>query len=67
MTNTLNTLDLLSIDDVCELLCIGRNAVYTLLHAQAIKAFRIGRVWKIPAASVYLYICENANLPKTAG
>ena len=43
---------LLTIDELCSALMIGRNTAYRLLNSGAIKAFRIGRCWKIPKAAV---------------
>ena len=54
--------DLISIDDLCEMLFIGKNAAYHLLNTGEIKAFRIGRSWKIPRLSVINYIRSKSNL-----
>ena len=54
--------DLISIDDLCEMLFIGKNAAYQLLNTGEIKAFRIGRNWKIPRLSVINYIRSKSNL-----
>ena len=43
---------LLTIDELCSVLMIGRNTAYRLLNSGAIKAFRIGRCWKIPKTAV---------------
>lgn len=43
---------LLTIDELCSALMIGRNTAYRLLNSGAIKAFRIGRCWKIPQTAV---------------
>ena len=53
---------LITIDELCELLMIGRNAAYKLLTSGKIKSFRIGRVWKIPRESIPTYIMEQSNL-----
>lgn len=47
---------LLSIQELRDILPIGRNAVYDLLNDGTIPAFRIGRNWKIPRESVEAYI-----------
>lgn len=47
---------IMTIDEVCDVLMIGRNAVYKLLNSGSLKAFRIGRVWKIPKESVDAFI-----------
>ena len=38
---------LLTIDDIQKRLGIGRNQAYKLVSEKKIKAFRIGRSWKI--------------------
>lgn len=48
--------DILSVEDLMELLNIGKNTAYSLLESGEVKAFRIGRMWKIPRKSVYDYI-----------
>ncbi len=53
---------LITIDELCELLMIGRNAAYKLLTSGKIKSFRIGRVWKIPRDSLTDYIKQQSNL-----
>ena len=52
---------LITIDELCELLMIGRNAAYKLLTSGKIKSFKIGRVWKIPRDSVQSYILEQSK------
>lgn len=54
--------DILSVYDVSEALCIGKNRVYELLEEGAVKGFRIGRVWKIPKAALQEYIVTQSNL-----
>lgn len=51
---------LISIDNLCSILCIGKNAAYNLLKTGQIKAFRIGRIWKIPKLSVQEYILTQS-------
>lgn len=53
---------LITIDELCELLMIGRNAAYKLLTSGKIKSFRIGRVWKIPRNSLSDYIREQSKI-----
>ena len=56
-----NPSDLVTIDELCEILSIGRNAAYTLLKDKKIKAFRIGRVWKISRMAVNEYILSQSG------
>ena len=53
---------LVTIDELCELLMIGRNAAYKLLTTGKIKSFKIGRVWKIPRESLTAYINEQSKI-----
>jgi len=55
--NTYN--DMISLDDLCEMLTIGKNTAYELLRTKQIKAFKIGRIWKIPRESVSEYIINR--------
>ena len=54
--------DLLSVDEACEALRMGHNAVYTLLNTGELKAFRNGRYWRIPQMAVEQYIMRQAGL-----
>lgn len=54
--------ELISIDDLCSILCIGKNAAYNLLKTGQVKAFRIGRIWKIPKLSVQEYILTQSHI-----
>lgn len=59
MFNTQN--DLITVEELQELLDIGKNTAYTLLKENKIKSFKIGRNWKIPRKSVDAYITEQIN------
>ena len=48
--------EILTVDEFCEILGIGPNTAYQLLHDGIIPAFRIGRRWKIPREAVQQYI-----------
>ncbi|MDD7184408.1 MAG: helix-turn-helix domain-containing protein [Oscillospiraceae bacterium] len=48
--------ELLSIEDLMELLNVGKNTAYSLLETGKIKAFKIGRIWKVPRKAVEDYI-----------
>ncbi|MCH3965518.1 MAG: helix-turn-helix domain-containing protein [Clostridium sp.] len=54
--------DLLSVEELCDILVIGKNKAYKILNSGKIKSFRIGRIWKIPKIAVEKYILENSNL-----
>lgn len=54
--------DFLTVDELCELLKIGHNAAYRLLNSGDLKAFRNGRVWRIPKEGVIAYARQQAKL-----
>ncbi len=50
-------IDLLTIEELCDILSIGTNTAYSLLNSGELTgAFRIGRIWKIPKPAVSNYI-----------
>ena len=40
--------DLLTAEEACEALKVGKNALYALLASGQLKGYRNGRVWRIP-------------------
>lgn len=52
--------DIMTIDEVCEALMIGRNRCYHLLGDATIKGFRMGGVWKVPKEAVISYVRESS-------
>ena len=48
--------DILTIDDACEILKIGRGQCYGLLRTSRLKAFKMGKTWKIPKEAVIEFI-----------
>lgn len=53
--------DMISLDDLCEMLSIGKNTAYHLLKTNQIKAFKIGRIWKIPRDAVSQYVISQSR------
>ena len=51
--------EILSLEDLKEILMIGTTSAYKLLREQKIPAFRIGNRWKIPKASVIRYLSSS--------
>jgi len=56
--------ELVTIEELCNILLIGRNTAYTLLNSGQIKAFKIGRIWKISRQAVNEYIMTQSKLEK---
>ena len=56
--------DMLSIDDVMEMLGIGRNSVYELLNSGELKVFLIIGKWKITKRAGVEYITVKSGFSK---
>ena len=56
--------ELITVDELCEILMIGKNMAYRLLNAGEIQCFKISREWKIPRNSVYEYIQRQCKAEK---
>ncbi|MBQ8012409.1 MAG: helix-turn-helix domain-containing protein [Oscillospiraceae bacterium] len=50
------TSEIMTVEELIELLQIGKSTAYQLLASGEIRAFRIGRKWKIEREAVYEYI-----------
>ncbi len=48
--------DMISVEELCYMLRIGRNKAYELLRSCRIQVFRNGRLWLIPKVTVVEYI-----------
>ena len=53
--------DMVSIDELCEMLKIGRNKAYELLRAGIISGFKEGRIWKIPKHTVVNQVMSHST------
>lgn len=54
--------DLLTAEETCEVLKMGKNALYALLGSGELKAFRNGRVWRIPKEAVIEFVYTRCRL-----
>lgn len=52
---------ILSVEDVMEILGIGKNAAYDLFRKGDIKCFRLKNRWKVPKQAVIDYINNQSN------
>ena len=48
--------DILTVKELCEVLHIGRKLAYSLLQNGEIESRKIGRIYRIPKASVIKYL-----------
>lgn len=53
--------DLMTLEDLCYKLKISEGTAYQLLRSGAIKAFRVGNRWKIPADAARKFILEQMS------
>lgn len=53
--------DVVSIEQLQEMLDVGRNTAYKLVNEKKIKSINIGRVHKIPKVYIIEYIMANAS------
>ena len=44
--------ELLTVDEVMEILYLGKNTVYGLLRSGELEGIRFGRVWRVPKESI---------------
>lgn len=51
--------DILTIDELAELLKIGKNTAYRLINTGQIESIRIGRTHRIPKKSVIKFIVSK--------
>lgn len=53
--------DILTVEEAAEALRVGYNALYELLNSGKLKAYKNGRVWRIPKESIKSYVLDSAN------
>lgn len=51
--------DILTVEELCEVLRIGKNTAYKLLKNGEIKSIKIGKVYKIPKKCIRKYLEQN--------
>lgn len=54
--------DILDLEDVCEILHIGKNTAYHLLNSKILNGFKIGHVWKISKEELISFIKLSAKI-----
>lgn len=50
----------LSIEQVAEVLGIGKNTAYALVRAKKIRSVKVGRQFRIPKDALYHYLHEES-------
>lgn len=54
--------DVMTVEEACEALRIGKNALYALLEAKQLRGYRNGRVWRIPKEAVIAFIRTQSHM-----
>ena len=54
--------DILTVEEACDALRMGYNAVYDLLNEGKRKAYKNGRVWRITKQALIQYVSESSRL-----
>lgn len=49
---------IITVEELQEILCIGRNTAYLLLNDGTIPALRIGKKWRVPKEAVLYYLSQ---------
>ncbi len=49
----------LSVNDICKVLSIGKNSAYALIRSGQIKHFRVGHQIRIPKSALLNYINQS--------
>ena len=53
--------DVITVDELCEMLRIGRNKAYELLRSGEVRAFRCGRTWIISKEAVIEFVKKSGK------
>ena len=56
---------MLTIEDVMEMLGVGKNTAYELFRNGELKCFRIKGRWKVPKQAVIEYVLSKSKLMQT--
>lgn len=54
-------MEIYEIEDVCEILKIGKSTAYELVRQNELQAFKIHGVWKIPQNSITDFIYRSMS------
>ena len=54
--------DVLTAEEAADALRVGYNALYRLLSSGKLKAYKNGRVWRIPKESIKDYILDSTKM-----
>lgn len=55
--------DVVPVEDLMEMLDIGRNKAYELLKSGQIKCFKVGKSYRIPKICIQNYVLTKVQIP----
>jgi len=53
--------DILTVEEVAELLKTSTKTVYNLINEKKLKATKIGRSWRVTRTDIFDYLSKNSN------
>lgn len=59
--------DVVGVDELCEMLKIGKNSAYRLINDKKILSIRIGRIIKIPKKYIVEFCVNNNKIERLYG
>lgn len=51
--------DLLTVDDICEILMIGKTNAYALLRCGTLPAVRVGHAWRVAKPALVEFLLKK--------
>ena len=54
--------DILTIEEIAEILKIGRTQAYRIVRSGNLKGYKEGKDWKIPKQALKQYVISQSNL-----
>lgn len=54
--------DVVSVEDMMEILAIGRNKAYELLQTGQVKSFKLGKAYRIPKICIQEFVVSSAKM-----
>lgn len=58
--------DVMSIEQMCEILSVSTKTGYKLLKEGKICCLKVGRAYRIPKAHLFTYLCIGNHIPSAA-
>lgn len=58
--------DVMSIEQMCEILSVSTKTGYKLLKEGKICCLKVGRAYRIPKAHLFTYLCIGYQIPSAA-